>query len=186
MSDKPRYLIRDAVPADVATCFALNHDYQTEYVWQLHVHGEGPSWRITIQEDRLPRPMDVQYPKVLQRLQDALEPDNGFLVAVQQTADHDRIVGYLTLFPDNSTGIARLVDVILDTSYREGRLGMKLLNIANRWAMQRNLTRIHAVARTKNHPTITLLQRVGYTFCGYNDRYFDNHDIAVFFDYPLL
>jgi hypothetical protein len=33
----------------------------------------------------------------------------------------------------------------------------------------------------KNYPAICLAQKLGFDLCGYNDRYFANQDIALFF-----
>jgi ribosomal protein S18 acetylase RimI-like enzyme len=33
----------------------------------------------------------------------------------------------------------------------------------------------------KNYPAIQLAQKLGFDFCGYNDRYYANRDIALFF-----
>jgi len=39
--------------------------------------------------------------------------------------------------------------------------------------------------QAKNHAGISLARKLGYDFCGFNDHYFANHDIAVFFTYIL-
>ena len=33
----------------------------------------------------------------------------------------------------------------------------------------------------KNHAAIQLAKKLGFDFCGYNDRYYANHDIGLFF-----
>jgi hypothetical protein len=35
--------------------------------------------------------------------------------------------------------------------------------------------------QSKNHPAMMLAQKYGYEFCGYNDRYYSNQDIALVF-----
>jgi hypothetical protein len=39
--------------------------------------------------------------------------------------------------------------------------------------------------QTKNYPGILFSQANGMVFCGFNDRYFSNGDIAVFFSQTL-
>jgi RimJ/RimL family protein N-acetyltransferase len=39
--------------------------------------------------------------------------------------------------------------------------------------------------QSKNHPAIQLAHKLGFEFCGYNDHYFSNQDIALFFSRPL-
>jgi hypothetical protein len=33
----------------------------------------------------------------------------------------------------------------------------------------------------KNHAAISMAQKLGFDLCGYNDRYYSNRDIALFF-----
>jgi ribosomal protein S18 acetylase RimI-like enzyme len=35
--------------------------------------------------------------------------------------------------------------------------------------------------QSKNIPAVHLAMRLGYEFCGYNDHYYSNQDIALFF-----
>ena len=35
--------------------------------------------------------------------------------------------------------------------------------------------------RPKNYPAICLAEKMGFELCGYNDHYFANNDIAIFF-----
>jgi hypothetical protein len=39
--------------------------------------------------------------------------------------------------------------------------------------------------QSKNYPAIQLAQKLGFDFCGYNDNYFDNQDIAILFSKPI-
>jgi ribosomal protein S18 acetylase RimI-like enzyme len=55
------------------------------------------------------------------------------------------------------------------------------MRVAASWANAHNVDRIIAETQTKNYPAICLYQHLGYSFCGFNDRYFLNQDIAVFF-----
>jgi RimJ/RimL family protein N-acetyltransferase len=34
---------------------------------------------------------------------------------------------------------------------------------------------------SKNNSAIRLAQKLGFEFCGYNDQYYENKDIALFF-----
>ena len=50
-----------------------------------------------------------------------------------------------------------------------------------RWARERRLKQIVVEVQTKNHPAICLLDKLGFTFCGFNDRHYLNQDIAVLY-----
>jgi len=67
------------------------------------------------------------------------------------------------------------------TAYRRQGIGTALLNKAGEWARQRGLRRLMLEIQTKNHPAICFCQKNGFAFCGFNDRYYTNQDIALFF-----
>lgn len=178
MTDKRRFKIRDAVPQDVSGCLQLDHNYETEIVWQVHLREDVGERTITFRETRLPRLMDVTYPKNEGRLKQALSPTQCFLVATDQS---NKAMGYLVMLADSTHGQASIRDVVVTSDYRRRGLGLRLMTIAQHWAREHGLNRITAITQTKNHPGIGLCQRAGFIFCGYNDQYFTNQDIAVFF-----
>ena len=49
------------------------------------------------------------------------------------------------------------------------------------WLRRRNVNRVLLEMTTKNYPAIRFAQKLGFSFCGYNDRYYTNQDIAIFF-----
>jgi hypothetical protein len=57
--------------------------------------------------------------------------------------------------------------------------------VARKWAMEQNLVRITVETQTKNYPCIKLCQKAGLEFCGFNDQYFQNKDIALLFSQSL-
>jgi hypothetical protein len=48
-------------------------------------------------------------------------------------------------------------------------------------AARRALRHLSVEVPTKNYPAICFCQRNNLTFCGFNDRYFANQDVALFF-----
>ncbi len=178
MTDKRRLKIRDGVPGDVPRCLQLDHNYDTDTVLQVHLRDDVGERTITFRETRLPRSMDVTYPTNEARLSQALAKEQCFLVAT----DHDDdLLGYLIMLVDATHSTATVRDVVVTPAYRRRGLGLRMLAIAQHWARERDLKRITAITQTKNHPGIGLCQRAGFIFCGYNDQYFTNQDIAVFF-----
>jgi len=73
----------------------------------------------------------------------------------------------------------------VNSSHRLRGIGSALLNAARRWAIDRNLRRLIVETQTKNYPSIRFLQKRGLTFCGCNDLYYPNQDIAIFFGQTL-
>jgi GNAT superfamily N-acetyltransferase len=175
-----RFVIRDGVENDVAACLRLDHSYETDAVWQMHIHQEEPNhWTMGFKGERLPRTLEISHLPDESRLRDALPPDQCFLVATQKP--DEEILGYLTLFNDTAHGIGLIRDLVVSRPYRRHEIGTRLVNVARRWTKEHNLTRLMIQTQTKNYPAIQFCQATGFTFCGFNDRYFPNQDIAVFF-----
>ena len=63
---------------------------------------------------------------------------------------------------------------------RQG-IGSALLLAAEEWGSTHDCRRLVLEMQPKNYPAIQMAQKLGFDFCGYNDRYFAKHDIALFF-----
>jgi ribosomal protein S18 acetylase RimI-like enzyme len=114
----------------------------------------------------------------------ALPNDQCFLVA-QSAGDDNEILGYLAMHIDTTNQIAQLQDLIVSRPYRRNKIGTRLFSVARKWARDHDLLRLTAEVQTRNYPAILFCQQIGLTFCGYNDHYFPNQDIAVFFSGTL-
>lgn len=183
MSDKFGFVIRDGMDSDIPDCLALETAYTTDYVWQMTVDAESSQRSITFKADHLPRSMDVDYPISEHRLLSTLPASQCFLVAVGRDDPH--ILGFLTMSPIPARRTALIHDIVVSRPFRRHRIGTRLLNVARRWAEEHHLTSLIAEVQTKNYPGILFCQKAGMIFCGYNDHYFDNQDIAVFFGQTL-
>jgi len=183
MTISTRLQLRDGVKADVTTCLSLDHSYETDYVWQLQIHGDNASRTIALQQDRLPRELELQYPKSQRRLEAALAPEHAFIVAADTS--QSLIFGYLVLASDHMMQAGYIRDLVVDRPYRRAGIATKLLRVARQWATAHELNIMYAETQNVNYPAIKLYQRGGFSFCGFNDRYFQNQDIAIFFSLPL-
>lgn len=184
-------VIRDGLETDIATCLALDHTYETDTVWQMQIGREEyrDQWSINLRAERLPRTLETVYPADEARLRLALPSAHCFLVAVSRAAEPDRgnapLFGYLTMTHDPAYQVGFVRDLVVSRPYREGQIGTRLLNVARRWAKERSVTRLMIQTQSKNYPAISFCQHSGFTFCGFNDRYFLNQDIAVFFSQSM-
>jgi ribosomal protein S18 acetylase RimI-like enzyme len=52
---------------------------------------------------------------------------------------------------------------------------------ASQWARKQGALTILAETTTKNYPALCFYQKLGFQFCGFNDHYYANQDIALFF-----
>src|SRR5262249_26783239 len=157
--------------------------YETEFVWQMNIEERTGQWTITFNKQRLPRTLEATYSSDEHRLRLALPREHCFLVAVAK--DTPDILGYMTMRQEPVYGVAWIQDVVVSYPYRRRRIGTRLVNIARQWAQEHDLVQIISENNTQNYPGIAFCQQLGFKFCGFNDQYFPNQDIAVFFSQSL-
>jgi ribosomal protein S18 acetylase RimI-like enzyme len=78
-----------------------------------------------------------------------------------------------------------VADLVVAPEHRRQGIAARLLQAGAEWARKAGLSRLMVEAQTKNYPAICFLERQGFAFCGYNDRYYANQDIALFFSSSL-
>lgn len=173
--------IRSVMPSDYELCAALDHTVSTENVWQMMVEELEDSRQVTFRPARLPRSTKVLYPRSGETLLQSWRLHSAFLVAEWEHI----VVGYANVREETSQETAWIADLAVDSSHRLRGIGTSLLNAARVWAVERNLRRLIVETQTKNYPSIRFLEKRGLTFCGYNDLYYPNQDIAIFFGQTL-
>lgn len=179
MSHPLSILIRDAISDDIAACLALDHSYNTDHVWQMRIENNVSEKHIYFSTERLPRPLEATYITDAERLAKALSPNYCFLVAVDKTESD--VLGYLTMSYNPLREMAQIHDIVVSTPIRRRGIGYRLIKVARQWAQERHVRRIFLETQTQNYPSIQFAQALGFVYCGFNDHYFLNQDIAVFF-----
>ena len=170
-------IVRPAELTDLKSCLDIDHSYVTNHVWQMEEkEGKG---RVTVifHTARLPRSMRVKYPKDYDNLLASWRRGECFMVAEED----GEVRGYLDMSvqPWHLTGWVDNLAVAKD--HRQQGVGTALLRKAAEWARQQGLMRLMLEIQTKNYPAICFCQKNGFAFCGFNDRYYTNQDIALFF-----
>ncbi|MGB1288785.1 MAG: GNAT family N-acetyltransferase [Aggregatilineales bacterium] len=180
---RPEIIIRDGLERDIAACLTLETTNETEYVWQMTIQPNKRGWQVNFRTERLPRSITITHTVDKLRLRQALSPDMCFLFAAHK--DDDTPLAFLTMRPHPVYPHAVIKDIVVSADHRRYGIGSRLLNIARRWAAEQQLERILIETQTKNYPGIQFCQKNGFTFCGFNDEYYPNHDIAVYFGQTL-
>ena len=188
-------LIRLATEADLDTCLALDADSQTDHVWQMDQRKEGDGRAVRFQTVRLPRIMRVAYPRDRDDLPACLENDSAILVATDKPAvepDEEEIELIEELEPARIYGFCQVDSLawqrtcwinhlVVDRRLRRRGIGTALLHACIAWGRHHQFDRLMIAVQTKNYPGISFCEKHGFTFCGFNDQYFPNRDIALFF-----
>jgi ribosomal protein S18 acetylase RimI-like enzyme len=170
--------IHPAELADLNLCYQLKMAYTTEYEWQMQTSESGRTIDESIDTVRLPRPMRVDYPRSPDELMLHWQQDGCFLVVRDA---NDDVIGFLDGWPRPWQNLLWISNLVIDQAYRRQGYGSRLLKSARRWAMEQDLAQLMLEIQTKNHPAISFAQKHGFQFCGYNERYYPNGDIALFF-----
>lgn len=176
-----KWTIRPAVADDLPACLALDHTSTSDFVWQVEAEHAPDGISYCFRTVRLPRPMAVLYPLEPDMILQAWQQRDYFLVAEGES----RVYGYLSLHVDRAYGIGWVKGLVVDRPWRRNRIGSALLMQVQKWARMNNLRRITVETQTKNFPAISFCMRHGLVLSGFNDRYYPNQDIAVFFTQGL-
>jgi ribosomal protein S18 acetylase RimI-like enzyme len=172
----PEIEIRPAAIDDIQSMKTIEHYYQTPYVWQMERQVDSGQVTVNFREIRLPRPVKVDYPRPVEKLAEEWPKYSVVLTAAMSGA----LVGYLTLREDQAPNSAWVSDLVVRERDRRKGIGSALILAAQDWVARRNLRRLVIEMQSKNYPAIRMALNLGYEFCGYNDHYYINQDIALF------
>lgn len=174
---KLAFAIRAATQDDLPKCLTLDHSQTSEFVWQVDAEEAKGRISYSFRMVRLPRPVSVSFPKDPDAMLAAWQAKEYFMIA----EGPDGIYGYLNMRPDYVHSIGWVSSLIVDKPRRRQRVGTALLQYGRRWAQANRLRRVTMETQTKNFPAIAFCQRQGFVLSGFNDRYYPNQDIALFF-----
>ena len=173
--------IRPAIATDVPRLTTLDHSSTSDYVWQLELRRETAQVAATFREVRLPRTVDVKYPRDPSMLANEWLRRDVVLVAV----NGNELVGYACAVEEHAATVAWVTDLVVAPQWRRKGAASALLDAIQNWALERGVRRLILEMMSKNQPCIRLSQKFGYEFCGYNDQYYPSQDVALFFGRAL-
>lgn len=173
----PEIEIRPAIAADIPILASLEHHYSTEYTWQLDIQPEDGGFTIDFREVRLPRLVHVDTPRSPSRLTGDWEERDGLLTALL----NDLPVAYISLALDIAPLTTWVTDLVVSQTVRRKGVGSGLLLAAQEWGLQQGSLRLVLEMQTKNYPAMQMARKLGFNFCGYNDHYYVDQGIGLFF-----
>jgi GNAT superfamily N-acetyltransferase len=173
----PEIQLRPTVANDLSRLMGFNHTSTSESVWQLELRRDVGQVAAVFREVRLPRTINVDY------------PHNPFALAddwVRRSMMYTAYVGqdpagYISLLERGADSVVWVTDLVVNEVNRRQGVGSALLTAAQEWASARSHRRLILEMPSKNLPAIRIAQKFGYEFCGYNDHYYLNQDVALFF-----
>lgn len=169
--------IRPANASDILRLMALDHSCTSDYVWQLELRRESGQVSASFREVRLPRSIEVKYPRIPSTLANEWTHRDVVLVAMEEGVP----IGYTCAVVEQASAIAWVTDVVVAPAQRRKGAASALLTALQTWAVERGVRRLILEMQSKNQAYIRLAQKFGYEFCGYNDQYYPTQDVTLFF-----
>ncbi|HEX2035756.1 MAG TPA: GNAT family N-acetyltransferase, partial [Chloroflexota bacterium] len=94
-------------------------------------------------------------------------------------------VGYVAAALAPGESCAYLQALVVAPSHRRQGIAGRLLAQACRWAAGQGAVRLMADVSARNYPALRLLEKAGFSFCGYNDRCYPKNEVAIFLSIDL-
>lgn len=178
----PEIAIRPGVVSDLAALVKIQHSYQSQSVWQMDRVMEDGQIHVHFRQTRLPRPISVEFTGS----HPLLNEDNWMRYqAVLIATSQGMPVGYIGMSDQIVPRTLWVTDCAVRLDMRRQGIGAGLVLAAQEWGVEHGFRRIVLEMQSKNQPAIGLARKLGYDFCGYNDQYYPNQDIALFFSRSL-
>ena len=173
----PEIQLRPTIATDLSRLMSFDHSTTSESVWQLELRRDTGQVAATFREVRLPRSVSITYPHNPYALADDWVRRSMMYTAYigQDPA------GYISLLERGTDSVVWVTDLVVNLANRRQGVASALLVAAQDWASGRSHRRLILEMQSKNLPGIRLAQKFGYEFCGYNDHYYLNQDVALFF-----
>jgi len=170
-------LVRPAVSPDIENLSRFDHSVRTSKVWQMNQGVGVAEIQTGFKETDLPRKMRIKYPRSPEALLNRWKDYSTILVGC---IDHVP-VGYITLSMMFALKMVWVRNLVVEEQWRSKGIATTLIRAATDWALARNIDRMTIEMSSKNYPAICLVKKLGFEYSGFNDNYFANNDLAIFF-----
>lgn len=174
-------IIRHAFTEDIEQCAELDATVESDHVWQMDERSAGSELLLTFRQARLPRPVRVPYPRDLSRLSEEAQMADCFLVA----SEGAEVLGFVSVYEEMWEAVGAVRHLVVGRAHRRQGIGTRLVLAAAEWGRRAGVRRLILETSTKNYAGLCFCQRLGATFCGFNDQLYSSLGIAVFFALPL-
>ncbi len=170
-------MVRQAVTPDIELLAKFDHSVKTERVWQMMQSVDEGRIVTSFIENNLPREMRLPYPKSPDMLVERWKHySNVFVASINNIP-----VGYIAIMASFLPELIWIKDLVVDEPWRRKGVGSSLLQAVIDWGADRRFIRITLEMSSKNYPAVCIAKKCGFDYAGFNDNYFNNSDIALFF-----
>lgn len=174
----PEVEIRPIYKNDMSGLFSIELAYTSSRVWQMDRVSNDGALGANFREVRLPREARVDYPRTATQIFSELQDPRLLIFAALMD---NQPVGYIRISTQISPTTAWVKDLAVKDKYRRKGIGAALLLAGLEWSMEQGLRRTVVETQSKNYPAIQLVRKLGFELSGFNDQFYSNQDIALFF-----
>jgi GNAT superfamily N-acetyltransferase len=178
----PEIEIRPAVLEDMPYLEKIEHSYQSLIVWQMDRILQDGQITINFRQTRLPRPVRADYAGSHPVVSEHTWPSYQAVLVATITKFP---VGYIGLVEQATPKTLWITDCAVREDMRRKGIGSALVLASQEWGSEHGYRKMILEMQSKNHPAVMMAHKLGYEFCGYNDHYFTNQDIALFYSRSL-
>lgn len=156
---------------------AMDLSFESDYVWKTQMLEGLDSFESSFQRIRLPKTIRVSF--------QAYSPANLETLIRQReilsVRYEDHVIGYVRLEQDETVNRLILKTGGVMPEYRNKGIGSVLMDRVTEIARHNNIRSIVCMVQAKNDPAIHFLLARGFIFCGYQEFFFRNMEIGLFF-----
>lgn len=173
--------VRPAIIADIERCQRLDSSFATNFIWNIDEVVRPDQIQVSLRRVRIPRAMELQDSRLKVDLFHVWQQSRCFLVAEEAGA----VLGYLNLTIQRQNRQGSIEHLVVHRPCRRRGVATLLLDGAERWARDAELSGLMVVAQSKNDPAIGLFVKCGLSFRGYVDGYLGNGDLGMVYSLAL-
>ncbi len=171
--------IRQAVSRDINSAIVLDHMVDTDYVFQLDQKRDESLLQIQFRRIQLPRSMTLAYPIDQYELKNNWQLHDVFLVALLD----GKIVGFISGIRADTPATLKIMDIVVDRFVRRQGIATALLMAVLTWGDDHDIKHYVTHISPKNHAGLSLLRKIGFIFCGYNENHYPGKQMAFYFEF---
>ncbi len=156
---------------------AIDLSFESDYVWKTQMLEGLDSFESSFQRIRLPKTIRVSF--------QAYSPANLETLIRQReilsVRYEDKIIGYARLEQDETVNRLILKTGGIVPEYRNKGVGSVLLDQILEIARHNKIRSVICMVQAKNDPAVHFLLSHGFVFSGYQEFFFRNMEIGLFF-----
>ena len=156
----------------------IDSSISSDYSYKTEISHSSAAYNIALTRFKLPRTIGLIYPRDKADLLNQLSKAEIVLIGKIQ----NEAISFACLDGRVYPGTAQVTDLVVTTNARLNGIGTILLVAAEKWALERNLHRLFIAIPLRNDPMVSLIKKLGYSFCGFMASYFHTGDDALFFE----